>query len=98
MIQKQECLPHTKVVVNDKTNKWNTSMGTSLNGLVAFKFNIKGVLMDDEFEIKQGTVLEIISKPKRYNESGNQIKFKIEGIDEVFAAWWICFKHKVDKV
>jgi len=99
MIKKEDCLPETLVIVNNKVTKWNLFMGTSSNGLVAFPFNINGVLMGNEVEIKPGTILSILSKPKKFNENGNQVKFRVkgDGSNTVYSSWWICFKHKVDK-
>jgi hypothetical protein len=99
MIKKEDCLPETLVIVNNKVTKWNLFMETSANGLVAFPFNINGVLIGNEVEIKPGTILYILSKPKKFNENGNQVKFRVKGDESntVYSSWWICFKHKVDK-
>jgi hypothetical protein len=98
MINKNECLPQTKVVINNKQSKWNESMGTSVNGLVGFFFKKDGVIMGEEFEIEPGTVLEILGPPRKSNESGTIVKYTIDGSKTVFASWWVTFKHKVDKV
>ncbi len=96
MITKENCNLNVRVVVNDKATKWNSNMGTSQNGLVCFVFKHDGVIMSDELEVIPGTKLTILSKPKRFNESGNQVKFKIDGSEIVYSAWWVAFKHKVD--
>jgi hypothetical protein len=99
MIKKENCLPGNQVTVNSKITKWNTEMGTTSNGLVAFPFNPTGVLMGEEVEIHIGTKLVILSTPKRFNENGNQVKFKLEEDPKgvIYSSWWTCFKHKVDK-
>jgi hypothetical protein len=99
MIKKEDCLPETSVIVNNKATKWNSSLGTKINGLIAFVFDPNGVLMGDEVEIKPDTILLILSRPKNFNESGNQVKFRIKDDESntVYSSWWICFKHKVDK-
>ena len=97
-MKKTECLPGTHVIVNEKVSKWNVSTGATKNGLVAFLFNPKGTRFGDEIEIQPGTKLELLSKPKRFNANGNQVKFKIDGDDRVFSAWWCCIMHKVDIV
>lgn len=98
MINKYQCIENTVVVVNNKETNWNLSMNTKFNGLVCFPFNKQGTLMGEEKEIPIGTKLTILSKPKRFNNNGNQIKFKLENDETVLSAWWICFKHKVDLI
>lgn len=98
MIDKTQCIENTVVVVNNKNLKFNSDMGTNFNGLVCFPFNKQGTLMGQEKEILVGTKLIILSKPKRFNGNGNQVKFKLENDETVLSAWWICFKHKVDLI
>lgn len=98
MIDKTQCIQNTIVVVNNKQTKWNLDMNTKFNGLVCFPFNEKGTLVGEEKEILVGTKLIILSKPKRFNGNGNQVKFKLENDDTILSAWWICFKHKVDLI
>jgi hypothetical protein len=100
MIKKENCLPGNQVTVNNKTLKWDSALGTTNNGLVGFPFNPDGVLkIGSEFEIPIGTKLVILSTPKRFNGSGNQVKFKLEEDPKgvIYSSWWTCFKHKVDK-
>lgn len=96
MIKKEKCIENTSVIINDKVIKANSDIGTINNGLVCFRFHKDGVYMGEEKELPVGTKLIILSKPKRFNESGNQVKFKLENDDTILSAWWICFKHKVD--
>lgn len=98
MITREDCVPNQLVIVNNKVTKFNTLMGTTVNGMVAFPFKPEGVLMGEEIEIKPDTRITILSKPKEFNGNGNQVKFKLDGDDTIFSAWWICFKHKVDKI
>jgi hypothetical protein len=98
MITKSDCQLGVKAIINNKVTKWNQELGTSYNGLVCHIFNKDGVKMGQEKELAPNTVIEILSGPKRFNSNGNQVKFKIEGSDVIMAAWWICFKHKVDKL
>lgn len=98
MIKKEECNTGIKAIINNNSTKWNDLMGTTKNGLVCFPFNSKGVLMGEELELIPGTKIEIMDKPKRHNDNGNQIKFKIDGSEIIMSAWWINFKHKVDKI
>lgn len=98
MITKENCIENVVVVINNKATKWNSVMGTTNNGLVCFPFNKEGVLIGQEKELSVGTKLIILSKPKRFNENGNQVKFRLEHDNTVLAAWWVSFKHKVDLI
>ena len=100
MIKKPDCLPGTLAIINEKKTKWNEEMGTQHNGLTCFDWDPKGsVSVDDPLhEILPGTLIEILSKPKRVGQTGVQVKFKIMGEEKLYAAWWICFLHKVDQV
>lgn len=98
MISKEQCTESTHVVINNKVTKWNSEMGTTNNGLVYFPFNKEGVLIGEEKELSVGTKLIILSKPKRFNGNGNQVKFKLENDNTVLATWWVSFKHKVDLI
>ena len=98
-LNKENCIPGTRAVVNDKKSKWNEDIGATKNGLVCFPFakdSINGTLMGQEGELIPGTQITILSKPKRFNENGNQVKFTIDGDTTVYSAWWICIKAKVD--
>jgi hypothetical protein len=96
-VEKDVCLPGTKVIVNDKFIKWNSELGAKNNGLFAFIYKMTRP-SDKNFEIPVGTVLEILNKPKQYQEAGVQIPFKIEGDERIFASYWVNFKHKVDLI
>lgn len=98
MITKEQCIDNTVVIVNAKVTKLNSEIGAKNNGLVCFPFNKNGTLMGEEKELPVGTKLIILSKPKRFNGNGNQVKFKLENDSTVLSAWWICFKHKVDLI
>lgn len=97
MISKENCKPGTRVVVNEKETKWNSSMGTASNGLLCFIFHEHGALPGNEIELQPGTEIEILSTPKRFNENGNQVKFKYGNYETVMSAWWCNFKHKVNQ-
>lgn len=97
-MKKEQCLPNVKGVVNHKVSKWNTDMGTRLNGLVAFDFKEGGILIGEEIEILPDTPIFILSKPTKFNGNGNQVKFKIDNSDRIFSAWWFCFKQKVNLI
>jgi hypothetical protein len=98
MVNREQCIPGLKVIVNDKIIKWNTSMGTEKNGLMCFQPHSSGghMIGDPEFEILPGTELELLSKVKRFGVGGIQVRFKIIGSDQILSAWWICFKHKIN--
>lgn len=96
MITKEQCIPGTRCIVNHKRTKWNEDIGAHQNGLVCFLFDNRGVTLGDEMELLPGSVIEILSSPKRVAESGVQVKFKIEGSEKIMAAWWICIKSKID--
>lgn len=96
MIKKEQCVPGTRCIINQKKTKWNEDMGTTQNGLVCHVFDKSGVLMSSERELLPGTCIEIIAPPKRIGESGVQVRFKFDGNDTLMAAWWVSFKHKVD--
>lgn len=98
MIEKNQCIENTEVIVNDKLTKWNVELGTKNNGLICFPFNKEGTLFGQEIEISVGTKLTILSKPKKFNGNGNQVKFKIENNDTIWSSWWVCFKHKVNLI
>lgn len=99
MITKEQCLPNTIVVVNDKITQWNKTLGTKMNGLNCFPFSELGVFaMNEDYELPVNTVLVILSKPTEFNGNGNQVKFKIQNTDEILSSWWNCIKHKVNKV
>ena len=97
-IKKAECLPGTTVVVNEKKSKWNEELGTKHNGLLAHDWNPAGNLMigDQIHEILPGKEIEILAKPRKVQNSGVHVKFKIAGEDKIFTSWWICFLNKVD--
>ena len=97
-MKREECLPNVKGIVNNKISKLNTDLGTKHNGLVAFPFSPEGVLIGQECEILPQTEIFILSKPTRFNENGNQVKFKIDNRGRIFSAWWSFFKQKVDVV
>lgn len=96
MITKEQCIPGTKCIVNQKRTKWNEGIGSCHNGLICFLFDNRGVTLGDELELLPGSIIEILSTPQRTYESGVQVKFKIEGTETVMAAWWTCIKPKVD--
>jgi hypothetical protein len=96
MITKEQCIPGTKCIVNQKKTRWNEDIGTIQNGLVCHIFERDGVTIGNEKELIPGSFIEIIAPPRRIGESGVQVRFKIEGSDTIMAAWWICFKPKVD--
>lgn len=97
MIKKEECIIGTIAVVNDKVTQWNKELGTKFNGLICFPFNEKGTLMGNELEVKVGTKITIQSKPKRFNGNGNQVKFTVDGDNNIYSSYWISFKHKINK-
>lgn len=97
MVKKEDVLAGTKVIVNSKIIKWNSELGTVNNGLYTFYYKNTGPT-DAKFEIPVGTILEIVKEPKQIGQSGVQIAFKIEGKVEIFASFWVNFKHKVDLI
>jgi hypothetical protein len=96
MITKEQCVSGVKVTINNKVTRWNQNMNTKNNGLICFEFSEYGVLPGNEIEISPNTEIEILSKPKRFNENGNQVKFKYGNSETIMSAWWCNFKHKVD--
>lgn len=96
MITKEQCTPGTKCIINQKRTKYNEQIGAQQNGLICFQFDKHGVIPGNEIELLPGSIIEIISSPKRVGESGVQLKFKVEGNDTIMAAWWICIKSKAD--
>jgi hypothetical protein len=92
MISKEECLPSTIAVVNDKELK-TLGSGTSLP---TFPFRTTGMRIEEEFYIRPGTKIEIVSKPTKFGGNGNRVKFKVEGNDTILSSWWIIFKSKVN--
>ena len=96
MIDKEQCLPGVRVIVNEKKTKWNEFLNIIHNGLICFPFSEQGTLPGNEIELIPGTEIEIISKPKRFNDNGNQVKFKIINNDNILSTWWVSFKHKVN--
>jgi len=98
MIEKHECLTGVTGVVNNRPSKWNQEMGAKNNGLVCFVFKQDGFSVGDkEYEVPVGTNIEVVVKPKRIGESGVQVRFKVEGDETILAAWWVVFKHKIDR-
>ena len=98
MIKKSDCNIGVISIINEKKTKWNEELGAQNNGLVSYDWTPTGTFCigDDVREIVPGTEIEILSKPKKVLNSGVHVKFKITGEDKIFAAWWICFLHKVD--
>jgi hypothetical protein len=96
MIKKEQCISGTTAIVNNKITKWND--GAKMNGLLCHVFKSGGIFFDDLKELIPNTEIEILGPPKRYLNSGTQVKFKIKGDDRIMAAWWICFKHKIDLI
>jgi hypothetical protein len=92
-LTKDTCIPGTKAIVSDTRSKWNENTGAEDNGLLCFLF--KTVEIGSEIELSPGTEITIQSKPRRFNENGNQVKFTIDNDPNVYMAWWICFKAKV---
>lgn len=95
MITKEQCLNGVKAVINCKKTSWNVSVNSKQNGLMCFPF-AGGYSELNEKELLPNVKITILSKPKRFNACGVQVKFLVEGDDTIMSAWWICFKHKVD--
>jgi hypothetical protein len=95
-LTKENCLPGTKAIVNDRKSPLNESFGATRNGLVCFPFNPEGVLIDEEIELLPGAPITLQSPPKRFNGNGNQVKFTIDGSSIIYSAWWSAIKAKVD--
>lgn len=96
MITKEECLPGTRVIVNDKVSKTNKDLGATNNGIILHLFHVEGLHYDTPVEeAEPGRVLTILSKPKKIGESGVQVKVDI-GDGNVYAAFWSAFKFKVN--
>ena len=94
-LTKENCILGTRAVITDKKSKWNEETGAKDNGLICFKFNPEGTLYGDELELKPGSKITIQSKPRRFNDNGNQVKFTIDNDSAMYSAWWICIKSKV---
>lgn len=96
MITKEQCIVGTKCIINSKKSKNNQNLGSKQNGLMCHVPENNGISIDTEKELAVGTLIEILSEPKPFGNSGIQIKFKVQDSNEIFASWWSPFKQKID--
>jgi hypothetical protein len=100
MITKEQCLPNTRVVVNEKYVKINKQLGATSNGLFAFSFQDGGGITTKTpiITITKGCIITLLSKPKMFNGNGNQVLIELDGSGVVWSTYWSCLKSKVDLI
>lgn len=93
MIEKEKCVPGTKLVVNNKVLKsnndhfWNDSHN---NGLWAIPQQNR----KDSHEVPVGTIITVLTQPKG---ASADVTFKTED-GKTFMSFWSSFRSKVDLV